>query len=125
MSERSRQALARWFVFLGGGIAWLLHLLAVYAVGEFGCVAGWGDFLGLSLVVWLILGLTIPLLAIAIAALVVGYRYEKRFATHEIRGLEAQDPGVALVRYGVVANGLFILTILGETVPVFFFLGGC
>jgi hypothetical protein len=125
MSAHSRQVLERWFVFLGGAIAWLLHLLAAYAVAEFGCVAGWGEFLGQPLVVWLILGLTAPLLAIACLALLVGYRYERRFANQEPRGLEAQDPGVALVRYGVVANALFILTILAETLPVFFFLRGC
>jgi hypothetical protein len=120
-----RQTFARWFVFLGGAIAWLLHLLTAYALAEFGCVSGWGGFLGLPLVVWLILGFTLPLLAIAVGALLVGYRYEKRFAGLEPRGLEARDPGLALVRYGVVANALFILTILAETVPVFFFLRGC
>ena len=125
MSAPGRLSAERWFVFLGGGIAWLLHLLVAYAVAEFGCVAGWGRFMGLPVVTWLILGLTVPLLAIACAALLAGYRYEKRFATREPQGLDAQDPGVALVRYGVVANALFILTILGETVPVFFFLMGC
>ncbi len=125
MSGGDERALARWFVFLGGAIAWLFHLFAAYAISEFGCVAGWGRFRGFPVVVWLILGITVPLLAIALCALVVGYRYERPSPFREARILDARDPDVALVRYGIVANALFILIILAETLPIFFFLMGC
>lgn len=115
----------RWFALLGGGVAWTLHLLSAYAIAEFGCLSGLGDWLGIPVIIWLIAGITLPLLALSAVATLVGMRYERRHGTHEHAALEADDPGVSLVRYGIVANALFILTILAQTVPLVFFLRGC
>jgi hypothetical protein len=46
--EISRPAL--WFTLWSGAVAWLLHLLLVYGIAEFGCGSGLGDrqVLGIS-----------------------------------------------------------------------------
>jgi preprotein translocase subunit SecG len=116
----------RWFAFLGGGIAWTLHLLSIYMIGEFGCVSGWGDitYLGLSAVAWSILLVSVLLLVPAVAATIVGYRDARQDSLFESPQGE-DEGGEYLSRLGWILSGLFTLIILVESLPVFAYLHGC
>jgi hypothetical protein len=116
----------RWFAFLGGGIAWTLHLLSIYAIGEFGCVGGWDriSWAGIGLVAWLIIILSTLLLLVAVAATLVGYLDKRRDEGRDSPEWE-DEGGVFLSSYGALLSGLFALIILVETLPVFAYLDGC
>jgi hypothetical protein len=116
----------RWFAFLGGGFAWTLHLLSIYGIGEFGCVAGWDaiTWAGISLVAWLIMVLSSLLLVVAVAASLVGYLDRRRDQRRETPDWE-DEGGTFLSSYGSLLSGLFALIILVETLPVFAYLKGC
>lgn len=116
----------RWFAFLGGGIAWTFHLLAIYAIGEFGCVSGFDQqmYLGISGVAWLLIITGIISLAPAVAATIVGYIDARRDKQQEKPG--GEDEGERyLSSFGWPLNGLFVLIIFVESLPVFAYLGGC
>jgi hypothetical protein len=118
--------LRRWFVFLGGGIAWTIHLLSIYVIGEFGCVSGLGQlsFANISYVAWMILGISLLLLATTLIAAVVGYIDTKRDVNRENSQIE-DEGGVYLSKFGFILNVLFIIIIIFETLPVFAYLDGC
>lgn len=116
----------RWFAFLGGGVAWTFHLLAIYAVGEFGCVSGFDQHMlwGISAVAWLLILVSIVSLIPAIVATGVGYRDARRDAG-QADPQPDDEGGRYLSRVGWPLNALFTVIIFVESLPVFAYLGGC
>jgi heme/copper-type cytochrome/quinol oxidase subunit 2 len=116
----------RWFAFVGGGIAWTFHLLAIYAIGEFGCVSGFDQkmYSGISGVAWLLILVSGLSILPAIGATCVGFvdaRRDRRQAEHS-----PNDEGERyLSSFGWPLNALFVLIIFVESLPVFAYLGGC
>jgi hypothetical protein len=125
MPER-RLPLTAWELavcWLGGAIAWLLHLLGAYTMAEFGCVAGWQRVApgGVTTVAWAILALSVATVAVSGWALSVAARADKRLTS-------ISDPTRTrhfAARAGMWLNGLFVAIILAETLPVMFYLGHC
>ncbi|MFO7963047.1 MAG: hypothetical protein R6U50_03915 [Desulfobacterales bacterium] len=118
--------LRRWFALLGGALAWTFHLLAIYAIGEFGCVSGFDDrsIAGISAVAWLLIGAGILSLTPAVAATIIGYADARKdgAAAHE----NLYDAGgIYLSSFGWPISGVFSLIIIVESMPVFAYLGGC
>jgi hypothetical protein len=122
--KTSRRAL--WFGMLGGGAAWLVHLVAAYAFAEFGCVGRLRQvsLAGLTAVAWLIIGVSVLTLLIAVASALTAYRSERRLrATQDdLMGTAAE---VEVARTGWVTSGLFVLVILVESLPIFYYLKDC
>lgn len=117
---------ALWFGFLGGAVAWTAHLLAAYAIAEFGCFGGLADraWGGISAVSWGIIAVTIPAVAIAVAAVWIAGRAARAFESS--RELPNMDGTAAfLARIGFYSSGVFLLVILAQTLPIVFFLGDC
>lgn len=114
-SHRGRATI--WCSLWGGGCAWLLHLLAAWAFAEFGCLSGLGrpGPAGISQVAWLVLGVSALCFGMAGAALGLSRRCGR------IDG----ETGRFAARYGVWVNGLFMLIIAAQTMPVFFHLKDC
>lgn len=113
---------SRWtlrFVLLGGGVAWTLHLLLAYVIAEFGIVSGFVDtrWAGLDAVSWLLIGLSVAMLALAAAA---------SWASWRVRCADGDDEEARTVRFcvrfGRAANVAFLVIIAVESVPIFFFL---
>lgn len=125
MSER-RMPLSAWELavcWLGGAIAWLVHLLAAWAMAEFGCVAGWQrlSFGGLTAVAWAIVILSAVAVAAGAGALWVAERADRRLLT-------VSDPTRTrhfAARAGMWLNGLFLAIIVVETLPLAFYMGRC
>jgi cbb3-type cytochrome oxidase subunit 3 len=125
MPER-RLPLSAWELavcWLGGAIAWLVHLLGAYALAEFGCVAGWQRLapLGVTAVAWGILVLSVGTVAVSAWAFSVASRADKRLT-------RVSDPTRTrhfAARSGMWLNGFFVAVIVAETVPVLFYLGRC
>jgi hypothetical protein len=93
----------------------MLHFLAVWVIAEFGCftrLANLGPF-GFSWVAWLILAVSLLCLVMAAGVSYLSWRYS--------RGGEA----CFAARVGVVANPMFMLIIIAETLPVFYYLKDC
>jgi hypothetical protein len=113
------------FGYLGGGIAWLLHLLSAYAIAEFGCVAGAGAhrWAGVTLVAWLLLGVTAVLLLAGVASMLVAVKLRAREPGGELES--SLSARAYLARSGAIMSGLFVLIILAQTVPIFYYLESC
>lgn len=116
----------RWFAFLAGGIAWTLHLLSIYAIGEFGCVSGLGEsiYWNISVVAWLILISSVALLVVAMIAASIGFVDMRKDANLSMPIIE-DEGGVYLSKFGFILSVLFCLIIIVETLPVFAYLHGC
>lgn len=116
----------RWFAFLGGALAWVVHLFGVYLISEFGCISALAErrLLDVSVVAWQLLGLSLGLLLITIAATVVGCADARR----DQRGAAAPgEPGHVdwLSRAGWILSALFAVIIVVQTIPAFYYLRAC
>jgi hypothetical protein len=122
-----------WFGVLGGALAWLIHLMGAYVIAEFGCVSGYGHHLvlGLSVVAWMVVALTVAMLLVALAAALVGYRSLQPLANDQgpddplSPGSPDQEGRVYTARVGAIMSGLFAFVILFESVPILYYLHGC
>jgi hypothetical protein len=120
---------ALWFGLIGGGVAWLGHLLSAYLIAEFGCISGLGErhALGLSVVAWLILVASVVALLVAGTAAFVAYRSRERLA-RESQATDIEpgtNPEYDMARTGWTTSALFVLIITVETIPIFFYLRNC
>jgi hypothetical protein len=113
-----------WFGLVGGGVAWVVHLLASYVIAEFGCVSGWGQekHLGVTTMAWLLLGVSFLTAGWAGLATFMAYRNKQR-----LRPFESSEgsSAVYMARAGCITSGIFLFVILVESVPIFFFLQSC
>ena len=114
----------RWtlrFALLGGGAAWLMHLLLCYVIAEFGLLSGLDQRVwvgGLDAVSWLLLVCTAVMLIIAGAAIEVARRVPGR----TLAGDESRRTAAFCSRFGVAANVAFIAIIAAQTIPILFYL---
>jgi hypothetical protein len=121
-SPAERRAL--WFALLGGAVAWLVHFLIIYLIGEFGCIAGLDRFglAGISGVALAVLGITLPMLALAGLATLTALR---RARPGGDRTGDTPGPAHYMAHVGLWSNLLFILIIVVQTIPVFYYLRTC
>ena len=115
-----------WTALIGGAVAWTLHLLLAYAVAEFGCVAGLGHttWIGISIVSWMLLGVSILCTLLAVASFLIANNIGRRAADLP-PDVEHRETADFVARFGVIINGLFTFIIVVESIPIFFFLGRC
>jgi len=107
-----------WSSLWGGGIAWALHLLVVWVIAEFGCIGGLanpGPF-EVSGVVWAVIAASLVFIGLAGFAIVTSVLCRRR--------LSGENPRF-VARYGLAANPLFLLIIIAQSLPVFFYLQDC
>jgi hypothetical protein len=118
---------ALWFGLLGGGFAWLAHLISAYVIAEFGCISGLGERLGwgVTVVAWMVIGLSVLMLSIAAAATFVARRSRQRLAQEPVGDLDDAGPEFYMARAGFITSALFLFIILVESVPIFFYLKHC
>ena len=126
-SDRSVNQAALWFGLFGGAAAWTVHLIAASIISEWGCHAGLHriSWVNISAVAWALIGLTIAMLLVATIASWMALRVRRK-----VREVQRQDGNSAaaadnrlfLARTGVIASEIFILVILAQSVPIFFFL---
>ena len=118
---------ALWFGLFGGAAAWTVHLMLAYAAAEFGCVGRLGErgYLGISMVAWLEIALTVATTLASGTATVVAYRGHRRLRSGEAAG----DAAVAAECYtawaGVLTSGMFTFIILFESIPIVYYLHSC
>lgn len=118
---------ALWFGLFGGAGAWTAHLMLAYAAAEFGCVGRLGErvYLGITMVAWLVLALTVVTTLTSGAATVVAYRSHRRLRSEEAE----EDAAGAAERYaaraGLMMSGTFTFVILFESIPVLYYLHSC
>ncbi|HET9237576.1 MAG TPA: hypothetical protein VFO10_10015 [Oligoflexus sp.] len=115
MRERSRI----WFAFLGGALAWTLHLMGTYALSEGFCRSGLAQvsWMGLSVMLWSLALLTFLAVAVAGVALWMARR-QQLASVADIRGGQG-DIFLFMARSSLLMNALFLLVILAQTVPIF------
>lgn len=116
------------FGLLGGAVAWLLHLLLAYLIAEFGCLLGYGEVMwgGVSLVAWTLLVMSALILALAGVATAVSYiKWEELGLGSAGEGTEKRSAQLFLARTALITNFLFLLIILAQTVPIFYYLREC
>lgn len=129
--EQPTSRAALWFGMLGGAVAWLLHLMLSYVISEFGCASRFREahLLGITATEWLLIGVSVLMAAQAAAAALTSYRAERELLT--CRGQQTEEGGEAgsaeadFARTGRIASSLFLFIILGESLPILFFLRGC
>jgi len=107
-----------WFyVLLGGALAWLSHLMVTYFVGEASCILDGTvfSFLSITSAGWLLLVFTLICLVASLGAMLV-----TRYLSNPNSSLEK-----FLKKFGGLANLIFTIAILAQTVPIFTLLGNC
>jgi hypothetical protein len=118
---------ALWFGLLGGAIAWTAHLMLAYVAAEFGCVGRLGErsYLGISMVAWFEIVLTVVMTLASGAATAVAYRSHRRLRS----SVTGEDNALAAERYtawaGVLTSGTFTFIILFESIPILYYLHSC
>lgn len=123
-SNPTRIGVNRWrmrFALLGGGVAWLLHLLLAYVIAEFGVLSGfarttWAG--GLSATLWLLLGLSVAMAFMAAAATWVAWGLR----TPQPKENEIRDTLRFCARFGLGANLTFLAIIAAQSIPLLYFL---
>ena len=112
---------ARRFALWGAALAWLTHLLASYAIGEFGCLSGLQRYEagGVTAVAWMLVAVTLVTMAVAIAGTLTAWRALRSPA------LPASGSERYLLRVGLWMSGLFILIILAQSLPIGYHLHDC
>lgn len=116
MNTRDELHVGRWtlrFCLLGGGVAWLIHLVGAWSIAEFGTLGG------LRAVNALILALSAAMLLAAGAATLISALVRRR-ATDE--STEDGRTVAFCARLGVVTNAVFTAIIAAQTLPVLYFL---
>lgn len=116
------------FSLFGGGVAWSVHIFAASVIGEFGCRAGWGDWLvgGISMVSWLVLGVTLFSMALVLGAILTSL-----FAARSLQGERSESPAdllqsqLFIAQCSLITNGVFAFIILVQAVPIFFYFRAC
>lgn len=93
-----------WFAFLGGALAWVFHLMASYAIGEFACVLKMHQT-----ALWLLTAVTVISLAVTSASLWIAWRWKDRF----------------MGQAGLAADGIFLLAILAQGFSILTAVEGC
>lgn len=115
------------FGLLGGALAWLAHLLLVWAISEFGCLGGLGEaaWLRLSGIAWLVVLVSFGTFGVALAATLVACGSRRRLGSGAAQPAGASGSELFLAQAGWITSGLFAVVILVETVPVLFYLHDC
>lgn len=108
-----------WSQFWGGGLAWLLHFLTIWVAAEFGCLSALSrpGPAGVSLVAWVVLGLSAFFIGIALWGLLT--------SPARMVALDTVETDLFVRRFARVANVIFLLVIVAQTVPAFFYLKDC
>jgi hypothetical protein len=116
-----------WFALLGGAVAWTLQLMLAYIIAEFGCLSGLGEKQagGLTVVAWLLLGLSAAALALAAGAAITAARIRRNPAGPVELQTESALTLAFSGRLGVVTNLVFLVIIAVQSVPIFYFLRNC
>jgi hypothetical protein len=115
---------ALWFGLFGGAVAWTAHLMLAYVAAEFGCVGQLGErrYLGISMVAWIGIALTVATMLVAVAATAIAYRNHHRLKSGDDAATVAErDTAWA----GVLTSSTFTLVILFESIPILYYLHGC
>jgi hypothetical protein len=113
-----------WFALVGGAVAWLVHLMGAYVIAEFGCVGTTQEYsvLGVTLVAWLLVGLTLLTCGVAVGATLVARGMEH--ARTDV--LRPDDDAVRSIAHaGALTSGISAFVILFESVPILYYLHGC
>src|SRR5690606_30167638 len=111
-----------WFSLVGGGTAWLLHLLAVYVISEFGCSSNWDQsrWMGVNFVAWMLIAATVATGGLAAAASWTAYRTGRLLRGSEgDRASVASETQLFVGRASLLLNGIFSFIILIQGVPIF------
>jgi hypothetical protein len=125
--ERGRERWGVAWVFFGGALAWLGHLLGAALMAEWGCLAGWGErrWLGISAVAWGILVLSIAMFVVAVSAIWTGYRLRSSVSGGDWSPDESRDTRRFLIETGLRANWIYTFIIVAESIPILFYLSEC
>ncbi|WP_141735985.1 hypothetical protein [Oligoflexus tunisiensis] len=108
-----------WYAFLGGALAWTLHLMGTYGISEGYCRGGFlgTSFLGLSLMHWGVGLLTLFATAITLGALYVARRHH--LASLASLSTAEGDINLFMARSSLLSNGLFLIIIVAQSFPIF------
>ena len=107
-----------WFLFLAGPVIYAVYFLAVYTLGEFGCLAGIQqvNVLGVSSIHVGVVLLTILAAFATISVGTLAYRRWRRYHTGPAAPDE-DDPKFMLFE-GTWLNGIFTVVIVATAVPM-------
>jgi len=115
------------FYLFTPSIAWFLHLVAAAIIAEWGCIAGLGgyQFLGISLVSWLLISMSIVSALVAALAVASAGRRKSELSDIERSAESESNSTVYLVELAWLSGWMFMFIIVAQSIPILFFYGGC
>ena len=124
------------FSLTGGGLAWIFHFLTSSVLSEWGAVVELDSrsFLGINFIAWAVIVATGLSLAASLWALRESIRMfghyrqlvarQKSVESNEAKGARLESSTRAsLMAVGVCSNCVFVVVILAQALPVFFYWG--
>lgn len=106
-----------WSAFLGGAVAWTLHLFGAYAISEGFCRTDpTPSQSSLSLMLWSLIMLTLLALALTLGALWLARR-QQLASLASISGLH-DEALIFMSRSSVLSNSLFLVVIIAQSIPI-------
>jgi hypothetical protein len=117
----------------GGAICWTIHFVFVALAAEWGCVSGMGQwrFLGGTGIAWAVIVASLVALAATGWATRLSWRSFRQQCETGSGDLDNRRPddgrrsGCYLAQVAVWSNGLFLLVIVAQTIPILFYWTTC
>jgi hypothetical protein len=108
-----------WFMLLSGPVVYIIYFLAVYILGEFGCLS---EFRRVGIFGWSAVALGVLFLTLVAALITLGMAILSFIRWRGFRLGSEQDRGYPrfMTFVGTWLNGLFTVVILMTSVPMFF-----
>ena len=125
MQRLAKSNKLRWaFASTTGTVAWFIHLVVIYAIGEFFCeMAGQNRWLGYSATQWSVALSTLVLFALTLVASLIAHLERKKLRSYpDSEGLRGAQ---FLMTAGLISNLFFAFVIAYEAVPILFLGGEC
>jgi ABC-type antimicrobial peptide transport system permease subunit len=118
MLERRTNVLL-WFAFVGGALIWFFQFATFYALAEIRCNSTALNFTVLEMPGIHFISLLIGVLAVALVLYATIFSYRQRLESRQVPQ-ETDERRVFMARASLYMNLIYLLTIIGTMIPVFF-----
>lgn len=119
-----------WLEIGGGGLAWFVHLLAVYVIGEFACTSRFwthaiAGAMGISWLLLIVTAVTLLLAGYSIRASWRSWAASRQPSLTQSGGDAASEAAHPVAYVALITNIVFAVIIAVQSIPIFFFLKDC
>jgi len=123
--SRTRSGYSIAIGFFAPAFIWFLHLFTASVVAEWGAFSGLNQrrFLGIPMVSWIIVLISLFAIAATIYSLRRVAQYERHIQPTLDKHIAAENSEDFLGRVAIYSGAIFLVVTCAQTIPILFFLG--